>query len=472
MFLGSVRSLTEAGGALSIFEWASLALDVVPAFLTGLVALALFFSLRSHREYLFLAFYALANSALHIALVLSWIQPYGIHIMLWLWCIGSAVIIAFVEFIRQILGLRRTWLIFLLELLIVAGQITSPLWALGYLPFATASSGDLSFLFIYLTLAVRLFNGARHGGLHRPGSSSSNFDVQILFLSIVPTIAAEIRDVLAELFFASAADFASPSFRLGPFAITYDTLADLILELALLAFLVTRTVRIARERNRVAAEIEAAQSVQQLLLVRSSIPLPGFDVQSVYLPASEVGGDFFLVSPDPSDGSLIAILGDVSGKGLTAAMRVAMILGILRRESSRDPATILLRLNHALLSQDDVGFTTACCVRLCSSGAFTVSNAGHISPYINGTEIVTSPSLPLGLASNQEYDELRGQLPPGSRIVLMSDGVVEARSKTGELYGFDRLAALTLSPAKEIASVAQAFGQDDDITVLTVACVA
>ncbi len=115
-----------------------------------------------------------------------------------------------------------------------------------------------------------------------------------------------------------------------------------------------------------------------------------------------------------------------------------------------------------------MGFTTACCVRLQPDGSFTIANAGHISPYVNGAEIVTAPGLPLGLASSQEYEEFRGQLAPGGRIVLLSNGVVEARSKTG----FDRLATLTRSPAREIASVAQAFGQDDDITVLTLACVA
>ena len=180
-----------------------------------------------------------------------------------------------------------------------------------------------------------------------------------------------------------------------------------------------------RARTRIAAEIEAAQSMQQLLLARPSQLTPGFDVQSVYLPASEVGGDFFLVSPaQDQDQSLIALIGDVSGKGLPAAMRVAMILGILRREDSREPAIILRRLNHALLSQGDVGFTTACCVRLQPDGAFTLANAGHISPYVNGTELETLPGLPLSLASDQDYTERSGHLATGSCMVLLSDDVV------------------------------------------------
>jgi sigma-B regulation protein RsbU (phosphoserine phosphatase) len=103
------------------------------------------------------------------------------------------------------------------------------------------------------------------------------------------------------------------------------------------SFLCAEMVDAARERAAFAAELQAASTVQQLLLQSASRATPGFQVDSVYLPASEVGGDFFLVSPAP-DGSLTAIVGDVSGKGLTAAMRVALILGALRREVSYEPA--------------------------------------------------------------------------------------------------------------------------------------
>jgi serine phosphatase RsbU (regulator of sigma subunit) len=186
----------------------------------------------------------------------------------------------------------------------------------------------------------------------------------------------------------------------------------------------------------------------------------------VYLPASEVGGDFYFLSSAP-DGSLIAIVGDVSGKGLTAAMRVAMILGVLRRETSYDPADILSGLNNALIVQGQLGFTTACCVRISTSGDFVLANAGHIAPYVSGRELATHPALPLGLVADQTYQLVRGRLAPKERLVLVSDGIPEARSHTGELYGFERLSSLTQLTAQEIAGAAQAFGQDDDITVLT-----
>jgi serine phosphatase RsbU (regulator of sigma subunit) len=151
-------------------------------------------------------------------------------------------------------------------------------------------------------------------------------------------------------------------------------------------------------------------------------------------------------------------------------MRVSMILGILRREDSREPATIMRQLNEALLTQGEMGFTTACCVRLERGGLYSLVNAGHISPYVGGVEIPSPPALPLGLASDQTYELVTGRLVAGERLVLMSDGVVEARSATGELYGFDRLPGLTRMPAVDIADIAQRFGQEDDITVLTVAC--
>jgi hypothetical protein len=234
------------------------------------------------------------------------------------------------------------------------------------------------------------------------------------------------------------------------------------------SLLCAEMVTAARDRAAYAAELQAASTVQQLLLQSVSRSTPGFEVESVYLPASEVGGDFFFVSPAP-DGSLTAIVGDVSGKGLTAAMRVAMILGALHGETSRDPGDILFALNNALIAQGQLGFTTACCIRIALSGEYTLANAGHIAPYLSGREVDTPPALPLGLAPDQTYEPVHGSLLAGERLVLLSDGVPEARNPEGELYGFDRLSSLATLAAQEIADAAQRFGQEDDITVLTLA---
>jgi hypothetical protein len=234
------------------------------------------------------------------------------------------------------------------------------------------------------------------------------------------------------------------------------------------SLLCAEMVTAARDRAAYAAELQAASTVQQLLLQSVSRSTPGFEVESVYLPASEVGGDFFFVSP-AADGSLTAIVGDVSGKGLTAAMRVAMIIGALHGETAHDPSAILFGLNNALVAQGQLGFTTACCIHVELSGQFTLANAGHISPYLSGVELETPPALPLGLVPDQVYAPVSGRLIATDRLVLLSDGVPEARAESGQLYGFERLATLTTMAAQQIADAAQEFGQEDDITVLTLA---
>ena len=115
--------------------------------------------------------------------------------------------------------------------------------------------------------------------------------------------------------------------------------------------------------------------------------------------------------------------------------------------------------------QSETGFTTGCRVRW-------ERNAGHLSPYIEGIEIATAPQLPLGLSAENKYAQVSGHLPVGKKLILLSDGVVEARSAKGELYGFERTAKPTLMPAQEIADEAKRFGQEDDITVLSIACLA
>ena len=236
------------------------------------------------------------------------------------------------------------------------------------------------------------------------------------------------------------------------------------------ALLCAEMVDAARAREAYAAELHAASTVQQLLLQSTSRPTPGFLVESVYLPASEVGGDFFFVSSAP-DGSLTAIVGDVSGKGLTAAMRVAMILGVLRRETSHDPADILFGLNNALIAQGQLGFTTACCVRIALSGEFTLANAGHIAPYLSGRELDTPPALPLGLIPEQTYDLVRGRLRPGSAwsCCPMACRKRAHRRRTLRFRASFR-PHLRVRPGNRVT--AQRFGQEDDITVLTLAIAA
>jgi serine phosphatase RsbU (regulator of sigma subunit) len=104
-----------------------------------------------------------------------------------------------------------------------------------------------------------------------------------------------------------------------------------------------------------------------------------------------------------------------------------------------------------------------------ADGAATFANAGHISPYRNGEELICENGLPLGLVAGASYAEASFKLSEGEQLTLVTDGVVEARNRAGDLFGFERTAACTRRTAEAIAQKAQAFGQDDDITVLTVA---
>jgi serine phosphatase RsbU (regulator of sigma subunit) len=150
-------------------------------------------------------------------------------------------------------------------------------------------------------------------------------------------------------------------------------------------------------------------------------------------------------------------------------MMGTLAVGALRSMADEGigPAETLKRLNNVLLRTPNRGFITCLCMVLTSSGQVMLANAGHLSPYLDGEEMATEPSLPLGFVPDMEYEQTSFFLPATARLTLMSDGVVEARSETGELYGFDRTSRISRLPATEIAAQANRFGQEDDITVIT-----
>ena len=113
------------------------------------------------------------------------------------------------------------------------------------------------------------------------------------------------------------------------------------------------------------------------------------------------------------------------------------------------------------------GFITACCARFYPDGRVVLTNAGQISPYIDGSEVQLESGLPLGISAEAMYTET--EIKADGAVTFVSDGVVEARDAKGELLGFERMAALTRKRAEEIADAAERWGQGDDITVLTIA---
>lgn len=218
-------------------------------------------------------------------------------------------------------------------------------------------------------------------------------------------------------------------------------------------------------------EMQSAREIQQVLIPETLPSLPGYAVTSAYQPAQEVGGDFFQILPNP-DGSTIVALGDVSGKGLKAAMNVAMIVGILRAlaADTASPAEILNALNRCMSGRMHGGFATGVVFKLEKDGTVILANAGHLPPYLNGREFSLEASLPLGLIPYTHYPELAIRMLPGDEISFYTDGLLEARNEAGELYGFERLDTLlaTRPSAQQATEVAIEFGQDDDITVLTI----
>jgi len=272
--------------------------------------------------------------------------------------------------------------------------------------------------------------------------------------------------------------FGSHRFYMGPIEFETSTLAYTVFLGSLIAVILYRFVRISQEEQRSAAEIAAARSVQALLIPTQLPSNRNFMLESAYLPVNGVGGDFFQVLPLKDD-SLLIVVGDVSGKGLQAAMNSSTLVGALRNELAHDPATVLTHLNHVLIGavaspgsamkELDCApcFATCLCARVYPDGTTTIANAGHLSPYRDGREVPLSPSLPLGVIADSQYEQTTFQLKRGDRLVFLSDGVVEAQNAEGELFGFERTQQVSNESARYIAQTAKHFGQTDDITVLS-----
>jgi hypothetical protein len=278
-----------------------------------------------------------------------------------------------------------------------------------------------------------------------------------------------IAAALALIPFASEAYFAGfDHFDLGPLRIDSFELAFLIASIVLFAVLAHRAWIAWRTSDELRVEFDSAREMQQLL-VSPAADLPGFHIASAYLPARQVGGDFFDVV-EQQDGAVLIVIGDVSGKGLRAAMTVSAIMGALRTlpvNLALSPAAILLHLNRGLAGRMGGGFVTASAASISPDGSMLLANAGQLAPYVNGVELPVKSGLPLGIVPDATYTEEVFDLPPDACLTFLSDGVLEARNPAGELFGFERTAAISNQSAENIARAAQAFGQEDDITVLT-----
>ena len=148
-------------------------------------------------------------------------------------------------------------------------------------------------------------------------------------------------------------------------------------------------------------------------------------------------------------------------------MAAAMLIGGAEERDDDSPGMLLAHLNRVLGRTHVGGFATCLCADI-SGGVVTLANAGDLSPYHGGQEVSVQPGLPLGIIDSPEaYEECSFTLEPGDRLTFLSDGVVEARNSQGDLFGFERTREISMQSANAIATAAQRFGQEDDITVLT-----
>jgi hypothetical protein len=430
----------------------------------GLGGLALYFSQRGQREYLFLGLLLVSAGVANC----FWIpQQEGILPTSANYWIADPLIFVFtilqIEFTFSFARVRPSRLWRMYELALLAPLLLIPAVWTGHLSFDLyALIEAVSILPAGLLLPVLLFVWYRRG----------NREAGWLILpSLLPTVTLFLFDLggaFASMFgWAQFAVLLQPV-PLGPAQFQIGDLGDLTFLFAIAFVMFFRFTRVSREQARSAAELNAAREIQQRLVPASLPAVSGYVIETAYLPAEEVGGDFYQVLSQPG-GSTLVVVGDVSGKGLKAAMTGALAIGALRTLSSEGlaPAALLTRLNRQLLQTQDAGFVTCLCARVETNGAVLLSNAGHLAPYRNGAEVSLESGLPLGIAAEATYTESLCQLHTGDSLTMLSDGVLEARSAAGELFGFDRTLAVSSESAEKVAQAAKAFGQEDDITVLT-----
>ena len=265
----------------------------------------------------------------------------------------------------------------------------------------------------------------------------------------------------------------SPLFHIGPLYFTAQSILDLLVFLSII-YAVYRYIRDQQNRKAILEqELHSARELQQVLIPEKMPSVRGYSLSSTYLPAMEVGGDFLQIIPleGLAAGSTLLVLGDVSGKGLRAAMAVSLIVGAVRTlaETTARPCEILAGLSRRLQGRLQGGFSTCVVLRFDPHGDCTLASAGHPAPYFNDKEIILPGALPLGIDPMTAYEETIVHFNPGDRCALYTDGLLEARAPDGEIFSFERLHTLFSSAvdAAQASQAAVAFGQDDDITVVT-----
>jgi serine phosphatase RsbU (regulator of sigma subunit)/anti-sigma regulatory factor (Ser/Thr protein kinase) len=240
-----------------------------------------------------------------------------------------------------------------------------------------------------------------------------------------------------------------------------------------------------RARERLEQELQVARLIQQNFLPQQLPDLPGWNLSAFYRPAREVGGDFYDFVP-LDDGRIGVVVGDVTDKGVPAALVMAATRGILRASAQRlvAPGAVLQDVNDALCPDMPAKMFVTCLYGVLDprSGRFRYANAGHNVPYVKtaaGVGELRATGMPLGLLPGMTYEEKEALLSAGDAMLLHSDGLAEAHNPDREMFGFGRLKELAAQRpgGKELidlllgeleAFTGTAWEQEDDITLVTI----
>lgn len=245
------------------------------------------------------------------------------------------------------------------------------------------------------------------------------------------------------------------------------------------------------EKEKLEQELQVARLIQQTLLPKELPARAGWQLATKYQPARQVGGDLYDFLDLP-DGRLGLVIGDVTGKGVAAALVMATTRSLLRETAQRlvSPGEVLARVNDLLDPDIPPNMFVTCLYAILdpATGRVEFANAGQNLPYRRhaaGLAALRATGVPLGLMTGMYYEEKETVLEPGDMVLFYSDGVVEAHNPEGVMFGSPRLQNLLVDyPASSgaalidflMAELARFTGpdweQEDDITLVTLQCTA
>lgn len=248
------------------------------------------------------------------------------------------------------------------------------------------------------------------------------------------------------------------------------------------AELVQKQAAEAASRERIEQELKVATLIQQNFLPRELPDLPGWQVAAYYQPAREVGGDFYDFF-SLEDGRVAVVIGDVTDKGVPAAMVMAAARSVLRASGSRigSPGDVLERVNDLLVPDIPERMFVTCLYAVVDpvTGRIVFANAGHNLPFARTTDGIVelrATGMPLGMMPGMTYEEKEALLAPGESLLLYSDGITEAHDPTREMFGTERLGERVATDEGDLidsvlTSLQRFTGddweQEDDITIVT-----